>query len=238
MSFLRRLLGGRPPERRAPSVPLDPDLARIYARVALPALERQLAFQDRYGDPDWLLDQDAGTLRLDREVLPVGLIGTTSEITWTWRWAWANESIDQRLTGAVRQLREIGERDGVEALVRPDIPVGDPASGHTIAMIASGLLELDAYFRGPYEVGAVYLAVRLPPEERVERPSDARAAAVIDTSLTLSVPVPASSMRPYLESIGWRSDDAGTPRSPTGSTVRIERDELDRVTSLDWSLAP
>jgi hypothetical protein len=76
MRFLDRLRRGS----RAPHVELDPRLSSIYDRVALPALRHQIPLADRFGEPDWLLDQDAGTPRLGDQILPAEIIGLDSGI--------------------------------------------------------------------------------------------------------------------------------------------------------------
>src|SRR5439155_25126672 len=73
------------------------------------------------GECDWDLDQDAGTLTFTRPgaiqaTCSVQIIGTYNTDDGTWLWAWDHPSVDPPLQGHAEQLRQYGEKHGIEAL--------------------------------------------------------------------------------------------------------------------------
>jgi hypothetical protein len=50
----------------------------------------------------------------------------------------------------------------VTALTEPEIDIGRVGEGHLVALAVSGALDADAYYRCPYDGGAVFVAVELP----------------------------------------------------------------------------
>ena len=151
MKWLRGITGGRVAAVQDSAPPLDHDLRNLLDSHGLAAFERQLAFADLVGDRDWSLDQDDGFLRLGPDlVLPAQIIGSTSTKDRTWLWAWANPSIADPLCVRAREAARIGREGGVALLVEPELSMDRIADCHLVALAVSGLLDADAYYRGPH----------------------------------------------------------------------------------------
>ena len=135
----------------------------------------------------------AGLLKFETFQTPVQVLGTVSEYSHTWLWSWANSesNIPDGLLTAALQLQEKGRALELSELVEPEFDVDPFHKGHALAMAATGVLGAAAYYRGPYEGGAVFLLIpslqmpepnmatqtlRSPP---ISRTSSARTSATI-----------------------------------------------------------
>jgi hypothetical protein len=89
-------------------------------------------------------------------VFAAQLLGTVAYNDSTWLWSWANEAsqIPVAFTQAARRLRD--SNPGVE-WTTPQFALDlDHADEHRLAMVSSGLLAADAFYRGPYTGGAAF----------------------------------------------------------------------------------
>lgn len=139
---------------------------RLVHRVTPLAFEKQLWLShvlDEVGE-DWQFDMAAGTITFGGKLrLDVQILGTESEQNNTWLWAWANQSgaIPDELLQSARQLQVYGKKQKIPALVTTqEIPLSERYNGHQFAMIASIIAASAAYYRGPYEGGAVFLLLQ------------------------------------------------------------------------------
>jgi hypothetical protein len=127
--------------------------------------EKQSRLAGAVGDGSWRFDLQTGFLIFDTFRASVQILGTVSEDSRTWLWAWANDesNIPPSLLTAVSELRRIGTELRISELTEPEIDVERFHNGHALAMIATGLLNGAAYYRGPYEGGAVFLLIPTLP---------------------------------------------------------------------------
>ncbi|MBP7867355.1 MAG: hypothetical protein KA419_15575 [Acidobacteria bacterium] len=143
----------------------------LFHDHAAASLDKQLALGDALGTHEWKFDLDSGRITFTtgrlfsrkRITYAVQVLGTESEISNTWLWAWANEQtpVPSSLLHAANRLKVIGDREGIVELAEPRIDL-ETCTGHQLAMVASGLLAANCYYRGPYEDGAVFLLIRDP----------------------------------------------------------------------------
>jgi uncharacterized protein DUF6882 len=136
----------------------------LLDNCAFQAYERQNRLATLIGDRDWLLDTELASMKFGNDLLfSVQFLGTESEITNTWLWADANNcvSFPAESLELCRKVRALGRSARVEEFDADSFPlideVGHP-TGHTLAMVAVNLGSASAYYRGPHEAGAVFVA--------------------------------------------------------------------------------
>jgi hypothetical protein len=92
------------------------------------------------------------------KITPVGTFGTESGI---WLWAWANPRFEGMNLGAIDDVREYGEKNGIEKLVQPEWD-GEAGDGWEMTAIASKLLGSAGAYRSPHRNGFLYLVFDQP----------------------------------------------------------------------------
>ena len=136
----------------------------LLTRHGLAAYERQLAFAEQVGDLPWLLRQEDRSLSLgDRHEFPAQLLGSESESSHTWLWAWANTTVSQAFAERALDARSIGEKQGIDVLVAPQFNLDRVGSAHFLAMATCGALGSGPYYRCPYDNGAAFVMIDVPP---------------------------------------------------------------------------
>jgi hypothetical protein len=151
---------------------------RLFIRFGAYALEKQLYLSSLFDDdemPAWQFSKDAGTLTLNEDlVFSVQLLGTEADAGPTWLWAWANDASDipPDLLQAAQQVKQYGHTHEVETLTDDDaFPIEkEKITGHRLSMIASGICDANAYYRGTYAGGALYMLImddNYPQDERL-----------------------------------------------------------------------
>ncbi len=140
--------------------------------VVAVAFEKQLHLADVVGNRPWNFSMDTGRLDFGHEYsFNVQLLGTEGDAAGTWLWAWANEAsgIPAPLLRSANQLRQYGEHNRVDDLVNAEIPLDETHNGHYFSLLASGLLNANGYYRGPYQGGALFMLI-----EDSQFPADTR----------------------------------------------------------------
>ena len=133
------------------------------------------------------------------------ILGTESHETNTWLWAWANtgSNLPFALIQASLQMKQLGEQQQIPELTEPQIPLTDEINGHVLSMIASGVCDADAYYRGPYDGGAAFLLIKdakFPPSKE---PPLARLAHFFPQAISaFSIPDHRLALTSYLDQYG------------------------------------
>lgn len=213
----------------------------IYAAASF---DKQLQLADLVGDLSWNFDLHSGTLSFgDKHCWQAQVLGTESHVNNTWLWAWANErsNIPPQLLDAALTVKKYGEQHGIPELTEPELPLGDEVNGHMLAMIASGICEADAYYRGPYEGGAVFLLIK---DEKFERHSGNPVLRILHVFPQAISAIDIHDHRvafvSYLGYYGLKGepeDNAVVVRQDGKVVIRAEFDELNRLTKLEGTLA-
>ncbi len=135
-------------------------LIETFERYALISIEKQKKLSKLIGEHFWELDLDAGTVRFNDYRFPFQVLGTESDNTLTYLWAWAEEQteIPENLLASSRRLRAWGEKEGLKEFTTPSVDMNN-ADGHMLSLISSAVCEASAYYRGPYDAGAVFFIV-------------------------------------------------------------------------------
>jgi hypothetical protein len=182
MDFLKKLFGSKEPSANKahylpedqfqtiskPAIVNEKDLFDAHAGLSY---EKQLLTADTIAGKPWQFDMSSGTIVFDGKLtVPVQIIGTVSYETGTWLWAWANtqSGIPPELLRDANRLREIGQRDGMEALTSASFPFVD-SYDHKLALLSSGVCDASCYYRADYGSGAMYVTLhsdRLPGIDR------------------------------------------------------------------------
>lgn len=113
--------------------------------------------------PRWDFDMEMGVLSFAGSYgFKVQLLGSESTRSETWMWAWANKAsnIPPNLLKSALAVRKFGEINQVEALTKPQFPLGEKINGATLAMVACGICRANGLYRGPYEGGAMLLLIQ------------------------------------------------------------------------------
>lgn len=164
---------------------MNKQLLSTYTKHAAATLDKQIHLNSLVSDLDFVYNKQPSELAFGDECRwSAQVLGSESEESKTWLWAWANGAsgfTDESLVG-VRKLQKLGKSKGIVELVTPEIPF-DEFDGNFWSVIASGLIDADAYFRAPYPGGALYLVIQDATFERSEERTLARLATVFPQAI-------------------------------------------------------
>ncbi|KAF9950563.1 hypothetical protein BGZ72_007804 [Mortierella alpina] len=140
------------------------NLSQLFLQNAVASFDKQLALSDIIGSADWNADMTAQTVIFgSRHCFKMQVIGTESLSSNTWLWGWANQGgIPAATLRASQELLALGKRDNIPELAQSMLPITEDINGHNLMMIASGICNGNAYYRGPYDGGAVFILIRDP----------------------------------------------------------------------------
>jgi hypothetical protein len=217
-----------------------PTFQDVFASQVAVALARQLALADLIGDSGWQVDLVAGAATFGAGLrFPIQLLGTEGYEDGTWLWAWANSESDISpvLLHLCGWIREYGRQNGIPELTEASFPL-DRADGHRLALLASGLTGR-AYYRGPYDGGALFFHLENLPEQVLAPVPPERALTVIGQVIQSFEVDHRTMVQAFLRQQGWQVE-AGprlvVGRHPAGSEARIEFDEQGRISQLAGQL--
>jgi DNA-directed RNA polymerase subunit RPC12/RpoP len=248
------------PAEDQPPFPSDP-LSRLFATHAAFSAEKQAILEDFLEGVNscWKLDSGENFLRfafVDRgelhsfPVLRIGLVSRTEEEQSPprWRWAWdAPESgAAEDSLRAARQLRELGEIQGIPELALSEFALAASPdrpwfNWHYLAMVACGVCGADFYFKAPLREGlAVVLLGHAPVlAERYPASPDRMAFILAETAARFAeaLPEPRLAVVAYLHQRGCKlvSD---TPRAmlcadPKDQQFVVRFDDFGRLLMVD-----
>lgn len=213
----------------------------LYTEFVMSSFERQLQLADLHGSDSWDFDMDRGEI-LFNDAVPykVQILGTESEESRTWLWAWANTAsqIPESLLRAAGDLRSFGAEHGIAELTEEKLPL-DRADGHTIALVGLGLCNAQAYYRCPYDGGAMFVLIT---DESLPVKADKSLLKVslrIPQAITdLEIPDQKAATIAYCRrrGIAFEEHDNGLNVTDGQSTLTIEFDELKRLTGISGTL--
>lgn len=143
--------------------------------------------------------------------LQAQLLGTESESSNTWLWAWANteSNIPDHLLVASLSLKDYGEQHGIPELTQSELPL-DQIDGHTLALLASGLCDANAYYRCPYDGGALFVLIMDENFPKDPTPPLQRIASVFPQAIaSLDIPDHRLALTGYLDHYGLAHEQDG-----------------------------
>jgi hypothetical protein len=206
------------------------------------AYARQLAFADLLGERDWSLDVQQGVATFGADMShPVQLLGTEAHGNHTWLWAWANEQsgLPDSVLVACRRIREFGAQQNIAEFQERSFSL-DRADGHTLSLVASGIVGQCCYYRGPYDGGALFFLVNeVAPE--VLQPVDAERAIRVISEVISQFEVDHRVMvESFLPSQGFSLEPAGDGVVAVrhGDRIEISYDTAGRISQIGGTISP
>jgi hypothetical protein len=189
------------------------DFDQLFLEHVAASYDKQMALGELVGKNNWQFDMASGTLAFGTKfTFKIQMIGTESTHSNTWLWAWANEAsaIPRSMLRAAEELRAFGEKNGLSELTQPGFPLSQRINGHVFSMIASGVCHGDAYYRGPYEGGALFMLIRDERYPHIAHNPQTRISTLFP-QLIASLPIPNHrlALRHYLESYLAKIDEQG-----------------------------
>jgi hypothetical protein len=134
----------------------------------------------------------------------------------------------------------LGQRDGIEELAEPELDL-TVVDGHSLAMVASGVCRADAYYRGPYDEGAVFFTLQIHPLHGQQLTSPIALINIMSTVIS-QFPVDHEIMaRSFLSQQGITITENGkeiVAKSATGNDVIVSFDDLGRISGMNTAAVP
>lgn len=133
------------------------------------SFEKQQNFNDLTGNSAWNIDLNEGTLSFGNLDFPIEVIGSLSFNDYSWMWGWANSKsgIPENLLGDSLKLKEIGEEKQIEELINGHFNA-EEGFEHKMGLVASGILNADAYFCANYGQGTMVLTLKSDKIARID----------------------------------------------------------------------
>lgn len=216
--------------------------AELLSRHAGAAFWRQTQLAELVGSASWGMDLGEGRITIGEHAFPVQLLGSEAEGDRSWLWAWANaaSNFPPALLRFAEGLRERGERDGVDELSERSFPI-ERASGHQIGLLASGLAgDAHAYYRAPYDGGALYVLMQEVPVVGVAEMPAVRVPGLLSQAISAFDLDHRALAMGLLEDAGFspadRDDVVSGRRGKDVMTVTF--DGQGRISGIKGSLAP
>ena len=136
----------------------SPPFRTSFEQYALLGLEKQNRFNSLILDQTHELDLDFGRIRFSSMDIPMQVLGTESDNTFTWLWSWAEEhtEVPEQLLEASRRLHSWGDKERIPEFSSPSLDL-ETADGHAISLIAAQMCNASCYFRDVYEGGSAFV---------------------------------------------------------------------------------
>lgn len=137
---------------------------------------------------DWNVDFTKGEIAFGTNVYPIQFLGSEANNDGSWLWGWENiNGFSEEILKLAQETKQLGETMNLDALMVPEFAYDDHFNAHTLGIVACGLAQDFAYYRGPHAGGAILVAVSNLPEE-VFAPIDAMAFVHIITQCIQQYP--------------------------------------------------
>lgn len=206
------------------------------------SFDKQVFLSNLIGESGWVFDLPLGILTFSNQFRwQTQLLGTESETSGIWLWAWANteSNIPAHMLVASLVLKAYGEQHGIPELTTPQVPL-DQINGHTLALLASGICEANAYYRCPYNGGALFVLIMDENFPKCPDPPLQRIATVFPQAIaSLDIPDHNLALTGYLDHYGLsyeRDDDKIVVKEMGEAVLTATFDELGRLTNLEVKL--
>lgn len=144
---------------------MTPALAELFDKHVAATYDKQLFLFDLVKDRPWALDTETGLLSFGDEFKwQAQILGTQSDVSKTWLWAWANQAskTPENLMKSAAELRKLGSAWNIPEFTTPQFGITKAFDGHDLSIIATGVCNARAYYRGPYPGGAIFMLIDDP----------------------------------------------------------------------------
>jgi hypothetical protein len=211
------------------------------ARIAS-ACDKQFHLRDLVATSEWQFSLATGLLSFDPFYSwQVQLLGTESESTRSWLWGWANTltHISDHLLEASGTMKAFGKERGITELVKPEVSLTQ-IDGHTLALLASGICEANAYYRCPFDGGALFVLIKDENFPKCPDPPLRRIAKVFPQVIaSLEIPDHKLALAGYLGHYGLsheRDGDNLVVKENGEAVLAATFDDQNRLTALEVKL--
>jgi hypothetical protein len=124
----------------------DDSFKMILSKYGALALDKQENLSELIGDAEGDLDIEKGVITFGDIEFPVQILGFYSQDMRQWSWAWDNEEIfGKELIELSCKMKEIGDEFEVAEFNTPTLNA-DFNDCHTLAMVSTSILNMDAYY--------------------------------------------------------------------------------------------
>ena len=118
----------------------------VLSKYGALALDKQENLSELIGDVEGDLDLENGMLTFEDIKLPIQVLGFYREDLKQWSWAWDSEEIfGADLIRAASEMKQAGIDAGIPEFSTPVLQA-DFNDCHTLAMVATSILNMDAYY--------------------------------------------------------------------------------------------
>ena len=118
----------------------------ILSKYGALALDKQENLSELIGEREGDLDIEKGIISFGDISLPIQVLGFFMQDSQKWSWAWDNEDIfGKDLIKSANEIKSIGEEFEIAELISPIINANFNDC-HTLAMVATAVLNMDAYY--------------------------------------------------------------------------------------------
>lgn len=146
----------------------------ILSKYGALALDKQENLSELIGETVGDLDIEKGVLTFDDIEFPVQILGFYLQDARQWSWAWDNEDIfGSDLIVSSNEIKAIGEEFDIKELSSPVLNA-DYNDCHTLAMVASGVLGMDAYYSVSKEGLEIFVLIKSDLIEEISFPKKFR----------------------------------------------------------------
>ncbi len=217
------------------------DLTQLITQHGAASWDKQMCLADAIGDGDWELSLSEGQITFGgTQSFPVQILGSEGDGAGTWLWAWANteSNLPPPLVQAAGQMRAFGEQQRVAAFVAPELNLED-ANGHLLSAIACGVCGADAYYRGPYAGGAVFLLLEAPALRQYADDTPMRFIRIFTEFISAFACDHRPALAAYASYKGYTlagEGNADVITLPAGAVIRAEFDPEGRLAKFSSTL--
>ncbi len=151
---------------------MNTNLANLFHLHVAASLDRHNHLLELAQGRPWTYETETGRLVFGDQIsFQAQVLGyeATDSGSWCWAWAQTDISLPETQMKSALSLKAFGEKKDVPEFVSPQCPLS-AVTGEQLAMVACGLLNAQAYFRGSYAGGAVLLLIQDPQFPAVQTP--------------------------------------------------------------------
>ncbi|MFD0861476.1 DUF6882 domain-containing protein [Sungkyunkwania multivorans] len=203
------------------------------------SFEKQLNFNELTGNVAWNIDLNTGMLSFGTLQFPMQVIGSLSFNDYSWMWGWANtkSGIPENLLDGSSKLKALGEKKELEELKKGHF-MATEGFEHKMGLVASGLLDADAYFCANYGQGTMVVTVK---SDSIPEIDDNNVERVLTTFPQLISGIDLNhqeSFKNYLIDRGFKLKltDRKIEGVKNGKLLIAEFDELSRLIKLNGKI--
>jgi hypothetical protein len=216
----------------------------LYTEFVISSFDKQLRLADAHGEDSWGFNMTNGEITFNDSIAyKIQILGSEDHVNETWMWGWANKAsnIPDELLVVGNELRSYGEKHAIAQLTTGKRSLDD-LDGHTVGLIACGFANAKAYYRCPYENGALFVLITDAKLELAIENKIVRATRVIPECVSaLEVTDHRKATAAYLRQNGFDVVDDGSTLLVPGDgqpVITADFDEMNRLTKLESHVNP